>query len=188
MAYIDVATVKTYLGIESANNDALITQKIAEAEDLFERLTGRQFEVVADAVRYFDAVADVVGRYLYVDEDLCAITSIVNGDGNVIDAPGYVTEPRNETPYFAIKLKSATSWTYSTDPENAIAINGRWGYSVTPPEAVKSAVTRLASFLYRQKDSQVFDVVAMPGKGEMIIPQGFPKDVWRVVLHFAKVV
>lgn len=180
MAYTTTAAVKAYLGETGADDDDLLDALVEAAQAWIDAHTGRTFEASADITRYLDCAAPVVdGRRLYLDADLCAITSITNGDGVAVAATDYVTQPRNETPYYAIDLLSSKGvyWTYGDDPENAITIVGKWAYSATVPNTIAQAAKRLAAYLYRQKDAGVFDVTAMPEAGVITVPQGMPKDV-----------
>jgi hypothetical protein len=183
MAYATIAEVKAYLGIDGSADDALLTALLPRAQKWLEDEIGAVFEASADSTRYFDAVADVDGRRLWLDTFLYSITSITNGDGVVVTAGQYVTEPRNAAPYHAITLRSnsGVSWTYDDDPENAIAIAGRWAYSASAPADIVHATVRLCGFLYRQKDSQVFDVTSSPEMGTITIPRGTPADVWAII-------
>jgi len=179
MAYAAASDVKTYLGISVSTDDTLITALITRAQAAIDRYCNRTFEASANSTRYFDAVADVYGPTLILDEDLASINSVTNGDGTTVTSSQYVTEPRNMTPYYALRIRSDASvaWTYSSYPENAIAISGKWAYSTSAPADIVHACIRLASYYYRQKDAQVFDVTATPELGQITIPQGLPRDV-----------
>jgi hypothetical protein len=115
--------------------------------------TRNVFEVAADTTRKFDAVDDVEGKSLWFNGkyglDWCSeIVTVTNGDGTTISASNYVTEPR-QGPYYGITLKSAVSWTYNTDDSiDAISIEGKWGYSASPPADIKEACILLFDFLY----------------------------------------
>ncbi len=184
MAYVTVASLKTYLGITEDDHDALLAQLISAAEKVIEARTGRVFETNADTTRYFTVGVDTHGDTLVLDRDLCAITSIrTNADaddgGTELEPGDYFTRPRNDTPYFEIQLsgRSGKSWTYTYDPEGGIAVTGKWAYSVTPPADIAQACTRLAAYFYRQRDANVFDVTAIPAAGVIQTPQGIPRDV-----------
>ena len=185
MAYTTAAAVKTYLGETGSGDDTLLATLVTAAQGWIDIHTGRTFEASADSTRYFDCLSPTVdGSRLYLDTDLCAITSVTNGDSVVVASNEYVTEPRNGTPYFALTLlgSKGKAWTYSTDPQKAITIVGKWAYSTSAPATIVQACTRLAAYLYRQKDAQVFDVTAMPEAGVISVPQGMPKDV-RLMLQ-----
>lgn len=191
MPYTDNTTLKTYLGITGSGDDALLTALIARAQAAIEQHTHRVFEASADTTRYFDAWRDTDGFLLTFDEDICAITSVTNGDGTTVTSGQYVTEPRNRTPYYAIRLRSTNGmvdWVENATngPENAIAVEGKWAYSTTPPADIVHATVRLAAFYYRQKDAQVFDVAAIPGAGVIQLPQGVPADVQNILRPYVK--
>lgn len=184
MSYATIAQVQAYLDV--AGDDALIGEHLNAATTAIETYTNRQFQVQNNTTRYFDSCEDVEYLTLYLDHDLCEINSITNGDGTAVLAAQYVTNPRNATPYYSIKLKGSYSLRWEDDDngdsEDAIAISGKWGYSQVPPNDIEQACIRLASYFYRQKDSQVFDVTATPELGQLTIPQGIPADV-RVMLN-----
>lgn len=169
------------------NDDDLLTTIIARAQALIEspQLTDRLFEAAADTTRYFDARRAVTGRMLWLDTDLCAITSITNGDADVLVATEYTTVPKNTTPYYAIRLlgSSGLSWTYDDDPEDAIVIVGRWSYSTTAGTDVVQATLRLAAWLYRQRDTSAdLDRPLLTDSGVTILPSAVPNDVaeWAI--------
>lgn len=177
--YANATDLKTYLNIDEATDDSLLDTLLAAAQQAIDSYCARVFEKSTDETRYFDAYRDVEGRTLYLDRDLCSITTITNGDGVEVAANEYVTEPRNGAPYDRIRLLSSSSksWTYITDPENAISIVGRWAYATSAPDDISHACVRLAAYYYRQRDAQVFDTTATPELGVITIPQGMPADV-----------
>lgn len=128
-SYCLLADLKTYLNISATADDDLLQSFLDTATNRIDTFCARNFQAAADSVRYFDPLQDADGEYLYPDEDLSYITSVVNGDGVTVTAD-IRTQPRNNTPYYALKFKGTSSyyWTYNTDPENSISIMGRWGY------------------------------------------------------------
>jgi hypothetical protein len=179
MAYATAALVKSYLGIISSADDPLLTALCTRAQAAIDRYCNRTFEASADSTRYFDAFGPhVYGPTLFVDRDLCAITSVTNGDGESLTSTHYVTIPRNDTPYHGLKLKtvSGRTWTYTTDWERAVTIVGKWAYSTAAPDDVVQAAVRLAAFYYRQKDAPLQDVTAIEA-GVVIKPLAIPADV-----------
>ena len=190
MAYCSLAQLKAYVGATDNDDDALLTDCITRAEAVIDRATKRTFEASADSTRTFDAQQDVAGRTLYLDADLCAITSITNGDGAAITALQVVSEPRNHAPYYALTLKASTglAWTYETDPEDAISVTGRWAYSTTPPADIEQACVRLAAWLYRQKDSSSdLDRPMVSMDGATLLPAQIPADVQRMLQPYVRV-
>lgn len=197
--YTNVLALKQYLGIAADTDDTLITRLIIRAQGIIDDYCNRSFEASADTTRYFDCPTAQGGRVLtdyqfnqrrvssptlWLDRDLCRITSIVNGDGTTISPSQYFTMPANGVPLiYGIKLKgsSGINWTYINDPEQAIAITGRWAYSLTAPPQIVYACERLAAWMYRKKDAQVFDDTAFAEGGVMHLPKGIPADVIQIL-------
>jgi hypothetical protein len=179
---------KAYIGNVQATDDDLIQSLIAAAQAFIEGPQGAQrlYEAAADTTRRFDAECDVDGRLLYLDADLCAITSVTNGDGSVIAAGQYVCETsggaRNQTPWRRLRLRSTATvgWVASstTGPENAISIVGRWAYSITPPVRIVQLTREIVAYLYRRRSaSGDADRPLLTGDGVMILPSALPKGI-----------
>ena len=190
MAYCLPTDVMEYLGIDSGEDGDLLTVHIAAAQDAIDNHCRRTFEAAADSIRYVDAMGDHIRNlYLFLSEtgELCQITSITNGDGIVVATGEYVTDPRSHTPYHAIKLRSDAGkfWTYQTYWESAIAINGRWAYSITAPAGIVQACIGLAAFYYLQKDQPFADVTAVEA-GVVMRPIGIPAYVRTMLQGYVK--
>ena len=179
MAYCGVDELKEYLGVTGATDDAMLLTLLAAAQRTIDSYCARTFEATADSVRTFDSQRDVDGCTLTVDSDLCAITSIVNGDGTTIS--DYATEPRNETPYYAIRLKASAGkvWTATVagDSENAITVTGKWAYSTSAPSDIAHVCKRLAAYIYRQKDNAGDLDRAVIAGNSTILPAQIPSDI-----------
>jgi hypothetical protein len=186
--YTTLADVKAYIGTVQSSEDALVSQFITRASRWIDTFCQRQFTARTET-RLFDALRDVSGQTLYVDDDLLGIVTVTNGDGTTLSASNYVFLPTNETPKYGVRLKasSGVTWTYNTDPEEAISINGTWGYNngTVPPDDVKHAATRLAAWFYEQKDAP-FNTVAFPELGALEIPPGVPPDIEATLIPFRR--
>ena len=177
--YASLPDLTAYLGIdESTADDGLLTQFLARAQAAIDDICHRTFEASADTTRRYD-YRSVDGYTLYLDTDLCAITSVVNGDGSTIVASSYTTEPRNMTPFYALRLRSIVglAWDGYTDD---IAVTGKFAYSTTAPAAVQQATVRLAAWLYRQKDNTGSDAPMIAGD-VTILPARLPADVYELL-------
>lgn len=186
MAYITAADLQSYLNTPSEDDD-LLTHFAAAVEQIVENVTNRNFKVEADTTRYF-TILDTCGAELYFDEDLAQTpTTVTNGDGTVIASTQYVLVDRNRPPYYAMRLKSTTGlfWTYASDPDDAIEIVGRWGWSTTLPDDVKQMCLRLGAYLYRQKNISVIEVF-VDMNGQLQVPHGFPSDVKEMLDFYRK--
>ena len=193
MAYCTLAQVRSYLGIGSTEiaDDVLISALIVRAQQAIDTHCDRKFEAASDSTRYFDVGADTEGRTLWIDEDLCAITTVTNGDSSstVITASQYTTIPRNDTPYYGIRILSSSSkmWEYDDDPEGALSIAGKWAYSTSAPADVVHACVRLVAFLYRQKDTSAdSDRPILTDAGVTIMPSSLPNDVRQILAPYRR--
>lgn len=209
MAYTTVNDIKTYIGITGSSDDALLATLATTAQKAIDQHCDRTFEAGSDTTRYFDAERDVGPppsphrghtrrsseyRTLYLDCDLCQITSVTNGDADstVLTTADYATEPRNRTPWYAltIKISSNNIWEWDTTPENAIEIVGRWGYSVTAPADIQTAAMILAAYYYRQRDVVGTDIDRPVATGDGIVMQAqqIPPTVKSILQPYRRIV
>ena len=190
MAYASVALLKEYASIDADKDDALLYLSIARAQAMIDAYVGYSFEASADSTRYFDAApvgegGHVDGRLLLFDTWCSSITSVTNGDGTAVAAASYVTQPRNATRFYGIKLLNSTglSWERQTDDdtEKAITVVGKWAYSTSAPADIVQATLRLALWLYRGRDNSGDMDRPILAEGVMILPGQMPADVLRVL-------
>lgn len=179
MAYITIDDLKEYIGPLEDTDDALLTRLVAAAQRYVEAYTDKVFEITGDTTRTFDPTVDTRDGQLWLDEWLWSVTTLTNGDGTVLTAADYQLLRPNHPPYYAVKLKlnSSVYWTYTTDPEGSISIVGKWGYSLTPPADIVQVTLRIAAWLYRQKDAQIFDQTAFTEIGAIRIKATVPQDI-----------
>ena len=185
MAYINWASVKQYLDITGATEDALGAALCTRAQAEIERWCRRRFESTT-ATRYFDVPADDT---LWLDDDLLSITTLTNGDATAIATTQYVLLPTNILPKYAIRLRAtaSVSWEGNTTygDEQAITVVGLWGYSTTPPADIVHATIRLAAWLYRQRDG-AFGQTARPEIGVIETPLAMPTDIERLLKPYKR--
>ena len=174
IAYATLAELKSYLGVAHADDDGLLTDLLERASAAINAYTGRNFRAEY-ATRCYSASA-VDGDVLTLDGDLYSVTTIKNGEGQPIAE--YWLLPRNAgPPYYQVKLKEASSYSWTFGADGEIEVYGLWGCSAEPPDDIVHACIRLAAYYYRQKDAQVFDVTASPEQGIITVPKGMPADV-----------
>jgi len=123
---------KQQLRISSINitDDALLRFLLDAASAMVTEHTGRHFVPVRET-RTFDARGDHIDRRrLDLDADLLAVESITNGDGTAVAGDSYVLKPSNVDPKWRIRLKASSflAWAYQDDWEDAIMVDGVWGY------------------------------------------------------------
>jgi len=194
VAYTTLADVKEYLSIPTATtaDDDLITDLIAAAQAAIDAHCQDTFEAAADTDVTFDAVRDVDGYTLHFGRHTFAsITGITNGDDAVVKATDYVTEPRNATPYFAVRLLSSSgvSWTYTNDPEDAITVTGKRAYSTSAPADIAHACKRLVAWMYRQRENRTGDDDrALVAGNATILPSQIPSDILVLLQPYRRLV
>ena len=113
-SYATLAEFKNYKDISStdADDDGVIEDLLEEASRYIDGETNRTFYPRVET-RYF-SVPETLGRQLDLDDDLLAITTLTNGDDGTIASTEYNLLPKNKTPYYAIKLKEASTEYWET--------------------------------------------------------------------------
>jgi hypothetical protein len=129
------------------------------------------------------------GRTLWLGADLCAITSITNGNGTAVSLSDVVTIDINVKPWYAIRLKDSASiqWTFTGTPEYSISVVGRFAYSTTPPADIVSATLMLGAYLYRRREGGPdTDRNIISADGVLMAPARFPTDVSTIIKKYVR--
>ncbi len=181
--YFEYCTLEDFRAAKMPKESALVTgtgdgtvirDMIREVSGIINGIAGRQFTPTI-ATRYFDAVLDVSGNDLRLDKDLLSITTVTNGDTIAVTSGQRTTVPKNLTPYNRIRLLSSAgiSWTYATDPEDAISIAGIWGYHDDYANAWESLTTLGAAITSTSATSATLAAAA-----------GNPGELWMIDSEF----
>jgi len=187
MSIVTVAEVKAYAKISSSSDDELLDTLITAAQSYIEDFTRRKL-VPATQTRYYrQTQSRVQGQLLLLDEDLLQLTGLVNGNGTTLQTSDVFLEPLNQgPPYSMLRMKYSTSvWSFNVD--GTIAVTGKWGYtddaSFTAVHThIKQAAIRLATWLYRQKDtSAAEDRPIVSPDGVTVMPSNIPPDVVQLL-------
>lgn len=146
-AYATLADYKAYVTARGQTSttdtadDAVIEMLLKASSRWFDERTARRFYPYIQT-RYFD-VPD--GRVLKLDEDLLEVITLVNGDGVTIPSTEYALRPRNESPYWGIRLVDNSTYIWASDgsgdTHDVIAVTGIWGYHNDYTNAWDSAST-----------------------------------------------
>lgn len=182
MSYATVDELREYLGLTETTHDALLDRLLSTAQAHINTQTRRVFEASADTTRYLDADA-INGRDLWLGGDLCAITTVTNGDGVVIAGTYYTTRPRNSAPYYLLRMDADAPYLWD-GTTGEIAIAGKWAYSTTAPEDIKQAVVRLAGWMYRQRDNAGEGDRPIIAGNATILPTRLPADIEALVAPY----
>lgn len=186
MAYATIADMREYLGLVETDHDGLLARLVDAAQKHIETETGRVFEVASDTTRYLDSDA-IDGRDLWLGADLCAITTVTNGDSVVIAGTNYTTRPRNLTPYYLLKLDVGSSYLWD-GTTGEIAIVGKWGYSLVAPDPIVQATIRLAGWMYRQRDNAGEGDRPIVTGNATILPNRLPADIEALIAPYRVIV
>ena len=192
MAYIDVEDLRAYLGIDLTTDDDRLQEAVEDAQSYIESETNRRFEANTETRFYSRRARDEHNsRILDLDTDLLTVTTLTNGDASdtVIPPAEYWLLDRNEGPPFhQIQLLTDIANYWEWDIDKWVSVLGDWGYSETPPGNIVRACTELAAYYYRKKDSQTFEVTAVLESGALVIPQGIPATVTRILLRYKRTI
>jgi hypothetical protein len=189
MAYITLAEFKSYHseltgGVPAsytANEDALLTILIQQAQAEIERITNRTFEASASTTKYF-TIDDISGRSLWFSADCLTVTALTNGDGTTISSGDYWLVPFNNSPKWGVLLKSAAAWAFSGD--GRIEVTGTWGFATTAPDDIKRLTHRLAWF-YWQKRSATGETTVL-GDGGTVVAAEYPADIQKTLKRYTR--
>lgn len=173
--YASTADVLEWIGTDSTVENSLIDRLIDAAEAEIDIFCRRRFDAYTDTRLFNRFYRGRTSEQLFVDDDLIAVDTLVNGSGATIPNSGYWLEPRNDPPYGWIRLKSQYVFTYNTDSD--IVVAGTWGYAATVLPQVKQVTIELTEYLYRLRDTSTFNVSALPEVGQITVPQGWPTHV-----------
>jgi hypothetical protein len=165
MAYTTLASVRSYLKFDASEttDDSVISGLIPYAQKLIDVFVGYSFEASVDTTRYFNAEDDIklasaktlyrgLRDTLYFDTWLAQLTSVTFVN-TTLQSGDYILNPTNQAPYYSLTIlpSSPRFWDYEDDPQNAIAVTGRWAYSITVPADIAQICLELVAYLHNQR-------------------------------------
>ncbi|NDJ35680.1 MAG: hypothetical protein GYB64_13545 [Chloroflexi bacterium] len=99
-----------------------------------------------------------------------------------------ILRPLNMPPYFGVSIRATTGKVWTSAPDDLIAITGEWGYSATPPEVIEQAATRLAAWLYRQRDTGTdAPTLEVDERGVIAAPPRLPWDILQMLTPYTRI-
>lgn len=86
---------------------------------------------------------------LWLDAPLLTVTTLTNGDGDVLTTGHYFLYPRVGAPYHWIDINRSAGvyFQWSSTPQQCISLTGTWGKSTTAPTLVRLAAAAWVSRL-----------------------------------------
>lgn len=166
--------VKNERGIDLTTDDSILTRKIHEASAWFAERADRVFVPYVPGNLLLDATN---GRTLSFDsEDVLAVTGITNGDATVVASTQYVLRPNNAYPKTEAEMLASNGllWTWATDQQQAISLQGTLGYHENWLKAFKSVATitgslNASSTLVSVSDTSVYETLSyVRAEGELM--------------------
>ena len=160
MAYTDLATVRSYLGIPSSDSSqtAAINAAIAASDKEIDQITGRTFVVPSGATaKTFIPYDDYT---LYVD-DVAQLTGLVVKEDTTLDGTydttltittDYVVDGNN-APYRVIKRVDGDTWPRDRYGRPTVEVTAFYGYGMAVPDQIKQCSLVIAARLYQRRSS-----------------------------------
>ena len=160
MAYTDLATVRSYLGIPSSDSSqtAAINAAIAASDKEIDQITGRTFVVPSGATaKTFIPYDDYT---LYVD-DVAQLTGLVVKEDTNLDGTydttltittDYVVDGNN-APYRVIKRVDGDTWPRDRYGRATCQVTAFYGYGMAVPDQIKQCSLVIAARLYQRRSS-----------------------------------
>jgi len=119
----------TYLKATGTGDDVLLLGMIRAISRDIDDLTVKRHHPRLET-RYFSLPYD--GQLDFGENWLLGVTTLTNGDGDAIASTDYNLQPRNDTPYHALRLKDSSSVVWAPDADgnvdDVIALAGVWGF------------------------------------------------------------
>ena len=183
--YATLAEFKAYLKIPTATTteDTLLQTFLDEADGLIDEIVGVPSSALTATARIFDDPALIDGRTLVFGraDVACAVTSVVNGDGETVAASDYYPLPRGELPIYGLTLTQASGLQWDTTG-GGVVVTARWANTTnangTVDALVRGAALQLGAWLYRSKDNVTeLSRPVRTDDGMTILPMALPKAV-----------
>lgn len=173
MTYPTISDLKTFLGVSGTSEDGLLTDLLAGAVGLAERMCGRKF-VPSTETRKFRSARHLTerGKRLNLFCDLVSVTTLTNADDVVISASDYMLIDL-AAPYYAIRIHSTSPYVFQGVVRDYVTVAGSWGFAACP-DAVFSAIVEIAATAYRQRVSGSAPVGVAQGSGVLLAPAALP--------------
>ena len=139
-------------------------------------------------------------RRLYVDTPLLTVTTLTNGDGQVIPATEFFLWPYNDPSHSYLELYPISQYYWLPSltklDRSSVTVAGTWGEvdrAATDPRslavisATKSACLSIALSAYKKRYGQGVEGVAqVTGAGVVITPRGIPAEAKQLLAPYRR--
>ena len=178
-------------GTLNTSDDDLLLTFVGQASDMITSYCRRNFYVTYGTLYYDSNYPHTSDNKLFFTEDWLQVDYVWNGANGTLDPANYRLLPTHYSPKYALELlpRSQTSWMVGSDGfnQNAIGVIGSFGYcdDNTRPQAITFAATKLASWLYMNRDND--GTVVQMADGSLAIPSNAPSIVFTVLDRYVRV-
>ena len=182
MAYTTLAEVKTHCEVSGNGEDTYLTAVMNAAEVFIENYTGRVFDADAEAEVDYNRYHRMPGESRFHGNMLYFYTECADTPSAITDSPTVIMVPETGPPYYGMYITDG-AWAYPT-----VTVKSYWGYSKTAPADIELAVWMICKWLYDARHSTDTDAVVVSANGQVLIPQGVPKDILAILDPYKKMV
>lgn len=183
-AYCTIAQIKTSLNIAGSQDDTLLTRIALSCSDWLDRhcnVPSSGFQPSSSTRYYSSASLDRDGD-LVLDVPLLELTSLTDGAGISILIADAQLFPINGSRKWRVHLKTA-DWQIASS-EDRVAVTGKFGFSLTPSEAIVEAATMLSCWVFKRYQAALQDNAVSPELGTVIYGSAMPKQVVELLKPF----
>lgn len=190
-----VGMVKRQLGIGSQGtvntvDDDLLGLYVTQASQMIETECSRVFSASVGTQLYDAAYPVVCNNVLYFDQDYIGVDAVWNGANGTLDPSTYRLLPLRYAPKYGLQLLVSSNdvWVVGNNgyAQQAIGVIGTTGFCKTgeQPADITLAATRLASWLYQNRDNDGSTVQI--ADGSIAIPAQAPTFVLRTISKYIR--
>lgn len=192
--YSTLAEFKAYVTargqtfVADSTDDGVIEDIIEAASRKIDSMTARAFYARTET-RLYD-VPNPASRELELDDDLLTITTLTNGDDEVITSADYNLLPSNLAQKQSIELLASSQfrWTFDSNGNTraVISVAGTWGWSATRPDDISLATLVIGNKMYRRYGPGETGVATITAAGVVITPQDIPPQALGIIRVYKK--
>lgn len=173
-----LANVKAWMGLKTADDDALLSRLITAASAYIETWTNRTF-----AQQTYDEVRDGTGcaRMMFADFPVTAVSSVVV-DGRAIPLAVAAGDQGYRFDTTGIVL---AGYVFTRGVGN-VQFSYTAGYTTTPPD-IEQACIELVSLRYKERDRIGHQSKSLAGETVSFMIRDFPDSVRTILGNYRKV-
>ncbi len=183
--YCSTSQIRESLNISTVDDEGLLARLAESASGWIDRhcyLPTAGFQPSA-TTRYY-SVENLEGGELVLDAPLLSLTSVVNGISASIPTGSIRLFPLNgERKWRLHLLGSSYDWALASE-EDRVAVQGKFGWSLTCPLPVAEACIMLSCWMYKRYQAALQDNSVSQELGTVIYGASMPKQVAEILRNY----